>query len=65
MEYAGGQNLDIYLTRKTLSLDVLRSYTEELLDALEFLHNKAVVHKNLRVSWNTSYTKVKQWSIHE
>ena len=50
MEYAGGQNLDIYLTRKSLPLDVLRSYTEELLEALEFLHNKAVVHKNLRVS---------------
>ena len=50
MEYIGGQNLSIYLKRKTLALDILRSYTEELLEALEYLHNKAVVHKNLRVN---------------
>ena len=50
MEFTGGQNLNIYLTRKTLSLDILRSYTIEILEALEYLHNKAVVHKNLRVS---------------
>ena len=50
MEFTGGQNLNIYLTRKTLSLDVLRCYTIEIVEALEYLHNKAVVHKNLRVS---------------
>ena len=50
MEYLGGQNLDIYLTRKTLSIDTLRAYTAEILEALDYLHSKAVVHKNLRVS---------------
>ncbi|KAL4238496.1 Eukaryotic translation initiation factor 2 alpha kinase 4 [Mactra antiquata] len=50
MEYLGGQNLDIYLTRKTLSMDIIRSYTEELLMALEYLHNNDVTHKNLRAS---------------
>ncbi|XP_045185726.2 eIF-2-alpha kinase GCN2-like [Mercenaria mercenaria] len=50
MEYSGGQNLDIYLTRKTLTMDVLKCYTEEMLQALEYLHNKDVTHKNLRAS---------------
>lgn len=49
LEYSGGQNLDIYLTRKTLSMDALHSYTQELLEGLEYLHNKDVTHKNLRV----------------
>ena len=51
MEYSGGQNLDIYLTRKTLSMDALHSYAQELLEGLQYLHIKDVTHKNLRVSF--------------
>lgn len=49
MEYSGGQNLEIYLTRKSLSMDGLHAYTQELLEGLQYLHNKDVTHKNLRV----------------
>ncbi|KAH3854167.1 hypothetical protein DPMN_096706, partial [Dreissena polymorpha] len=50
IEYSGGQNLEIYLTRKTLTFELLHGYTLELLEAVKYLHEKDVVHKNLRAS---------------
>ncbi|XP_052767751.1 eIF-2-alpha kinase GCN2-like isoform X2 [Mya arenaria] len=50
MEYSGGQNLDIYVTRRTLPLAAIHTYTHELLGGLQYLHNKDVTHKNLRAS---------------
>ncbi|XP_055957482.1 eIF-2-alpha kinase GCN2-like isoform X1 [Patella vulgata] len=50
-EYSGGGCLDRYLKKKeALAIEKLKHYTKELLEALEYLHNKAVVHKNLRSS---------------
>jgi len=51
MEYAGGQSLETHIKRKQpVALDLVKSYTEEILQALEYIHSKDVVHKNLRVS---------------
>jgi mitogen-activated protein kinase kinase kinase len=51
MEYLGGASLNIHVTEsRPLSVDIIKSYTEEILYGLEYLHNKDVVHKNLRVS---------------
>jgi serine/threonine protein kinase len=49
-EFAGGGNLEIH-TKKHVPVpyDLLRFYTCELLEALTYLHNKAVTHKDLRV----------------
>ena len=51
MEYSGGASLNIHVTEsRPLSVDIIKSYTVEILHGLEYLHNKDVVHKNLRVS---------------
>ncbi|KAL3874664.1 hypothetical protein ACJMK2_037645 [Sinanodonta woodiana] len=51
MENPGGHCLGIYVKKKKpILIDVLRSYTEEILLGLEYLHNNGVVHKNLQAS---------------
>ncbi|CAH1791711.1 unnamed protein product [Owenia fusiformis] len=51
MDYVGGGSLETHLQHNMpLSVDLLRHYTIEILDALVFLHDKAVVHKDLRAS---------------
>lgn len=51
MEYSGGASLNIHVTEsRPLSVDIIKSYTEEILHGLEYLHNKDVVHKNLRAA---------------
>jgi len=49
MEYSGGQNLEMYVTRRSLPLAALPVCARELLEGLQYLHNKDVTHKNLRV----------------
>ena len=50
MEYSGGISLDTNLRKgQSMGVDVIKSYTEEILAVLEYLHNKDVAHKNLRV----------------
>lgn len=50
-ELAGGHSLENYLKKnQAMPMELLRSYTDELLLAVEYLHNKAVVHKDLRVA---------------
>ena len=36
--------------RRGRSLDVLRSYTEQMLTGLDHLHSKSVVHKQFKVN---------------
>ncbi|KAJ8309409.1 hypothetical protein KUTeg_014283 [Tegillarca granosa] len=51
MEYSGGYSLETHLIKgQPVSLDLLKNYTEEILLALDYLHSKDVVHKNIRVS---------------
>ncbi|XP_064601948.1 eIF-2-alpha kinase GCN2-like [Liolophura sinensis] len=50
-EYCGGGNLDMYLRSKTpVPVELLRLYTEQILQAIDHLHSEAVVHKNIRAS---------------
>ena len=49
-EYAGGGNLSQYIKSKTpLAMEVIRTYTIQILKALDFLHGNSVAHKDLRV----------------
>ena len=51
MEFCGGGSLDTYLKNKTpVPLERLRQHIIEILEGLAYLHNKAVVHKDIRVS---------------
>ena len=50
MDYVGGGSLSRCLVQaEPVPMPVLRHYTCQLLDALSYLHDKAVVHKDLRV----------------
>lgn len=49
-EYVGGGDLGLHLRNGGLPLAQLREYTRQLVEALCYLHGKAVVHKDLRVS---------------
>ena len=49
-EYVGGGDLGLHLKNGGLPLTQLREYTHQLVEALCYLHGKAVVHKDLRVS---------------
>ena len=49
-EYVGGGDLGLHLRNGGLPLAQLREYTHQLVEALCYLHGKAVVHKDLRVS---------------
>ena len=50
MEYIGGGDLSLRLRDGGLPLEQLREYTQQLVEALAYLHSKHVVHKDLRVS---------------
>ncbi|XP_071162373.1 eIF-2-alpha kinase GCN2-like [Mytilus edulis] len=51
MDYSGGASLNIHITEsRSLSVDIIKAYTEEILYGLEYLHKKDVVHKYLRAS---------------
>ena len=50
VEYVGGGDLSLHLRSGGLPLEQLREYTQQLVEALAYLHGKAVVHKDLRVS---------------
>ena len=49
-EYVGGGDLGLHLRNGGLPLAQLREYTRQVVEALCYLHGKAVVHKDLRVS---------------
>ncbi|XP_071485628.1 eIF-2-alpha kinase GCN2-like [Diadema antillarum] len=51
MEYVGGGNLAQRLEDSCLiSVELIRKYAMDLLEALHYLHSRAVVHKHLRAS---------------
>lgn len=51
MEYCSGSSLSVNIRRKRpVHVAHIKHYTEEILNALAYLHNKDVVHKNLRAS---------------
>lgn len=55
VEYVGGGDLSLRLRSGGLPLEQLREYTQQLVEALAYLHGKAVVHKDLRVSqWSAN-----------
>ena len=49
VEYVGGGDLILRLRSGGLPLQELREYTQQLVEALAYLHGKHVVHKDLRV----------------
>ena len=49
LEYVGGGDLSVHLRSGGLPLGQLHEYTQQLLEALCYLHGKSVVHKALRV----------------
>jgi serine/threonine protein kinase len=50
MEYCSGSSMSVNIRRKRpIHIANLKYYTEEILNALAYLHNKDVVHKSLRV----------------
>ncbi|XP_041355156.1 eIF-2-alpha kinase GCN2-like [Gigantopelta aegis] len=68
MEHCGGYSLENYIKHKLpISHDLLRYYTDGLLEALDYLHKKAVVHKYLRASSvfidSSSRVRVADYSI--
>ena len=49
-EYVGGGDLSLHLKKGGMPVAQLREYTQQLVEALCYLHSRAVVHKDLRVS---------------
>ena len=49
-EYVGGGDLSLHLRKGGMPVAQLREYTQQLVEALCYLHSRAVVHKDLRVS---------------
>lgn len=50
VEYIGGGDLSLRLRNGGLPLQELREYTQQLAEALAYLHGKHVVHKDLRLT---------------
>lgn len=68
VEYVGGGDLSLRLRSGGLPLEQLREYTQQLVEALTYLHGKAVVHKDLRVSqWSAIQADVmpgETWNLY-
>ena len=63
VEYVGGGDLGLHLRSGGLPLAQLREYTQQLVEALCYLHGKSVVHKDLRVSVMQMYCIVYSLSL--
>ena len=50
MEYIDGEDLQELLDKGLVSKDLAKKITSQLLDALEYLHNKQVIHRDLKPS---------------
>ena len=49
-EYVGGGSLVMWIKNsRPMPLDLLRQYTKEMLDGLQYLHSKSILHGDLRV----------------
>ena len=59
MEYVGGGDLSLRLRNGGLPLQELREYTQQLAEALAYLHGKHVVHKDLRVRAMANFVTVR------
>ena len=53
--YAGISLQQKILSNERVPLDVLRCYTKQMLTALDYLHSKSVVHKQLKVNFSILY----------
>lgn len=54
MEYQGGSNLSVLMRHfgnHKLPLNLLRTYTTELLQVLKYLHSHAIFHNSITVSY--------------
>ena len=50
MEYVEGENLSSLLDRGALSAETARTITQELLEAVEYLHQRQIAHNDLKPS---------------
>ena len=53
MEYVGGGSLLMWIIKSMpVALELVRHYARETLDGLRYLHEKDIVHGDLRVSYS-------------
>lgn len=48
MEYIDGITLQALIEQKKLTVDLARQITLQLMDALEYMHNKQIIHRDLK-----------------
>ena len=70
MEYCAGWSLETQIKKnKPLPMDMVKSFAEEILQVLDYLHSKDVVHKHLHPSCvfvdSTGKIRVSEYSLHK
>lgn len=50
MEYIDGDNLQSLIDKHLISAELARKIVSQLMDALEYLHNKQIIHRDLKPS---------------
>ena len=50
MEYIDGDNLEQLIKKNALSAELARKIAGQLMDALEYMHNKQMIHRDLKPS---------------
>ena len=48
MEYIDGDNLEQFIKKNALSAELARKIAAQLMDALEYMHNKQMIHRDLK-----------------
>lgn len=49
-EYVGGGSLLNELRAGGLAIEIVQGYSQQLLEVLEYLHGKSIVHKDIKVT---------------
>ncbi len=50
IEYIDGENLQALIDKHALTIDLAHKITHQLMDALEYMHNKQIIHRDLKPS---------------